>query len=550
MKPLKRWSRAHAWIFPAVALLFAVAMAAPASADNTAKCGGDGERPCPISAKATFIDEAETSCPKGSFFDVASFACWSCPSGFNRTGAPAGSGGACIKPVKTEYKDADKDGKVKFSDKTINRIKKGRFDKICKGDSFYDPAGGKFGACWDCPKGFIQNLTSSVKGGKACVKVSGASTKKADKVAAFSPCKKGFLDPRNGGECWSCPSGYFRGPTPVNAAGACIVKPEDVCDKGNILVYSKCLKKGACGKQGQRPCLIVERVPSCNAGLAEDFIANKCVNTAVALCLGVVRMANGAKGAVEAMTKLVKNTPGLKQAFDDQKKEQSSGSSETKNKKKGIMDKLFAEAKEASNEIIAVKEVADKALKNVGKIRKSLLREKFCTMTPEEGKKLLAELDLKPVKLFKKASILDDIRNPFIGVAHAAKPKTFYMSYAAGIAGGVGLGGTFELSLATDYDKHIGSFVSIGPAAVSNATIGASVNVGFYWRTNINDFRGWGFGMGVAGGPPAPPIGVGLDFYIPKGWHTLDGIGFNVGGGVGYFPADGNFSATYAWRMW
>ena len=35
-----------------------------------------------------------------------------------------------------------------------------------------------------------------------------------------------------------------------------------------------------CGGNNQRPCLITERIPSCNAGLVEDFGANRCVRRA------------------------------------------------------------------------------------------------------------------------------------------------------------------------------------------------------------------------------------------------------------------------------
>ena len=35
-----------------------------------------------------------------------------------------------------------------------------------------------------------------------------------------------------------------------------------------------------CGAQGQRPCKIWERIPSCNRGLVEDFVKNRCVKSA------------------------------------------------------------------------------------------------------------------------------------------------------------------------------------------------------------------------------------------------------------------------------
>ncbi|MCW5836506.1 MAG: membrane dipeptidase, partial [Labilithrix sp.] len=53
------------------------------------------------------------------------------------------------------------------------------------------------------------------------------------------------------------------------------------CKAGLILYKGKCLVKGACGADGQRPCLAVplERIPSCNAGLVE--LAGTCVKRGV-----------------------------------------------------------------------------------------------------------------------------------------------------------------------------------------------------------------------------------------------------------------------------
>jgi hypothetical protein len=490
-----------------IALAAVVIVPTTASAGTkTPGCGGKGERTCPLGWKATYISKAQTKCPKGSFFDISTAACWSCPRGSFRSVFPIKGNKACQQKPRTDYSKADKKKKLKLKVSKKNKCKKGQF---------WDKKGGKFGACWSCPKGYKRGV-SKVDGHKACLKVTGLKSYKSTRMGNFQPCRKGFFDPRAKGQCWSCPKGYFRGVTKVNSKDACFIKPAAICDRG----------------------------------LVPDLISNRCVNTQMALCLAVVRVGKGAKGAGNALKKLINSTPGLKKTFNNRKKNQKRAEAETKRKKKGILKKLFVQAEAGSKQILAVKAVADKAARNVSKIRKAILREKFCTMTPAEGKKLVAQLNLKPTGIYKKASLFDGLSNPFIKSAHAANPKNFYMSYAVSVAGGAGLGGAFELSLVTDYDKHVGSFVAIGPALVSNATIGASVNIGFYWNSHIDDFKGWGWGIGVGGGPPTPPIGVGVDFYIPFGWHKLDGIGFNVGAGVGILPVDGNISASYAWRMW
>jgi len=40
----------------------------------------------------------------------------------------------------------------------------------------------------------------------------------------------------------------------------------------------RCIALGApsCGREGQRPCLVTERIPSCDQGLYEDFKVNRC----------------------------------------------------------------------------------------------------------------------------------------------------------------------------------------------------------------------------------------------------------------------------------
>lgn len=506
-----------AFLAPVMLVLLAF-FAAPgtARADNTPNCGALGQKACPIGVKATYIDKAQTTCPKGSFFDVSTFQCWSCPSGSKRTVFPINDKKACEKPLKTEYAEADKDKKIKFSNDTIKKIKNGNFDKICKGDSFYDKAGGEYGACWDCPKGYKRGI-ESVKSKHACVKFTGLKHDPATKVSGFNPCRKGFFDPRNNGECWSCPGAYFRGPTKVNTNDACLIKPENVCDKG----------------------------------LALDFVSGKCVTENVALCLAAVRSLKGGKVAAQAVKQMTQEMPGFRKIFGDRQSEEKEGSSKLKNgnTKSGLVKKLWSEAEPYANEINEVAKLAASSAKDVNKYVKEFVSEKFCTMTDADRKNMIARLNLKPAKIFAKAGPFDGFDNPFIKSAHAAN-KHFYMSYAVSVAAAAGIGGSFEFALVTDYKDHIGGFFGIGPALQSNAAAGGSFNIGFYWDSKIQGFDGWGFGLSASGGPPALRfVSGGLDFFIPKGWHTLDGVGFNVGAGVGILPVDGTFSAAYGWRL-
>lgn len=86
---------------------------------------------------AVFQSAARGNCPKGSFFDIGLWQCWSCPKGFKRTLAAADSDRACSRP---------------------NKNIKGTFTKakfmgaVCPKGSFYD--GIRDGECRKCPSGY------------------------------------------------------------------------------------------------------------------------------------------------------------------------------------------------------------------------------------------------------------------------------------------------------------------------------------------------------------------------------------------------------------
>jgi hypothetical protein len=88
----------------------------------------------------------------------------------------------------------------------------------CPANSFFDPENG--GECWSCPASYVRNV-SPVTATDACWKPVSESLVKATRVGATG-CKSGyFTDPRNGGECWQCPSGYYRTLDAVDWSTAC-----------------------------------------------------------------------------------------------------------------------------------------------------------------------------------------------------------------------------------------------------------------------------------------------------------------------------------------
>ena len=180
---------------------------------------------------------------------------------------------------------------------------RGKVKKSKPKGAFFDPRKG--GEWWKCPSNRPRRTAYSVTDKRACAtkRIIGEKLSRAEfKGKVTNPKPKGaFLDPRKGGEYWSCPAGYIRNLNPVTHRAACTVAPKYVCDGSNMAVRGKCYKKGACGARNQRPCLIVERIPSCKNGLAEDFIANKCIPAKIAGCLTLTRALKIAKGVGKAV---------------------------------------------------------------------------------------------------------------------------------------------------------------------------------------------------------------------------------------------------------
>ncbi len=87
-------------------------------------------------------------------------------------------------------------------------------------------------------------------------------------------------------EWWRCPEGFFRNLNAVDDREACSAEIGKACDPGLIDYRDPnqkegggytCLKKGVCGKEFQRPCKLIERIPACDSGLREVSATNLCL---------------------------------------------------------------------------------------------------------------------------------------------------------------------------------------------------------------------------------------------------------------------------------
>ncbi|MEM6989396.1 MAG: hypothetical protein AAF721_02825 [Myxococcota bacterium] len=100
----------------------------------------------------------------------------------------------------------------------------------CPSGSFFDPRRG--GECWTCngKTRTVHAVTSASACGSHIFDGGGV---RAKFVRTVWGCGAGqFFDLTNGGSCWSCPSGRFRGVAHVKSASACLVAPGNVCDAG------------------------------------------------------------------------------------------------------------------------------------------------------------------------------------------------------------------------------------------------------------------------------------------------------------------------------
>ena len=373
-----------------------------------------------------------------------------------------------------------------------------------------------------------------------------SKAKKHGKVRKSKP-SGAFFDPRKGGEYWSCPSRYIRNLNPVTHRAACTVSPVYACDSGNIGSRGKCYKKGSCGKRNGRPCMIVERFPSCNKGLAEDFIDNKCIPAKVAACLTLTRTIKIASSVGKAFDTMIKQMPGIKSNKDQAKSKQKSKAAKYKStsQKKGLL-KLASNAMKPYGKISAGLDPIGKLIaKGPKQITSFFKHPSYCTMAGSDREKRIAGFGLKPRVGFKKASLLDDL---FIRSAHAASGRHFFMSYDLSISGGVGIGGSFGISFVTDYRGSNSGYISVGPGIVTNATIGGAFAIGFYPKVLADSFAGWGWSFGAAGGP-FKVVSGGIDFFFDENFKVFDGFAVNIGAGIGISPVDANVSASYAWKL-
>ena len=151
-------------------------------------------------SKATFV--GSSNCSPNSFLDPRNGGeCWTCPTDYVRTVFAVTENNACEKLIRQAA--------------TNHGQETGIFGTDCGTGQFWDPNGN----CYSCPQGFSRTVFA-VTSNEACEKLD-QQTAKFEGPGGLSCPAGAFHDPRNGGECWSCPEGFNRSSAPVTADNAC-----------------------------------------------------------------------------------------------------------------------------------------------------------------------------------------------------------------------------------------------------------------------------------------------------------------------------------------
>ena len=266
----------HGWwvrrVLIAGVLLLNPLLPAPAEA-QAQNCGALGQPACSV-ASAKLAGRKPSGCPGGSFFDpIDGGSCWSCPDDYKRHVTHVKSADACIRLPRLAHEKATRHGRGS-----------GLLKTDCAKGQFWDPNG----YCFSCPRGYTRTA-APVTAGNACARPVAGDTARASLKKTLACSRGSFFDLVDGGTCWRCPSGYVRTLAHVKAPNACAVnlvagvhQVLGRCGDGLVNVGGVCARKGQCGALGQRPCMLTERIPSCDRGLAEDFIKHRCVEDLVA----------------------------------------------------------------------------------------------------------------------------------------------------------------------------------------------------------------------------------------------------------------------------
>lgn len=202
------------------------AQSVPAPVKSGPVCGGAGQATC-ANKPATFEAAAVGKCPQGTFFDLGTWQCWSCPAGYTRTAESINGQRACSRrdtSIKGEFTKAAFQGAV------------------CPAGSFYDPIRG--GECWSCPNGYKRSL-AHIDAANACFIPGGEAFRAINRHSRATgvfktDCPRGQFWDAIDGYCYSCPGGFNRTGYSVRDAKACSAHVKEQHAKASVVKKAEC----------------------------------------------------------------------------------------------------------------------------------------------------------------------------------------------------------------------------------------------------------------------------------------------------------------------
>lgn len=554
-------------LFPHMITSFAIAMLLSAPEVGHAvdfdamQCGNLDQPACSV-APAAYESQKPSGCPKGSFFDlIDGGSCWSCPSGTVRNVTAVDSTNACMRPPGETTAKAKRHGRGK-----------GLLGTDCARGQFWDPNG----YCWSCPGGFTRTA-AAVTAKNACTKWRGPSFTEAALKKRLACPDGSFFDPIRGGSCWSCPDGYVRTLVAVTESNACAAgnlvagaSPVlGLCDDGLANVGGRCYERNRCGALGERPCLLVERIPSCDPGLAEDFLNNRCVEDRFAetACRALVGALWRGQEVAALLSQAPKPADLLNLALDQHGTTAQLRRKVDDARRRGdefMRDALVSRVIPEAGPILArLNDPASSAL-----LREIFSADTICGGDLERMDRLITLYNLVPPSALAELqrarptpAVIWGAALLGISSAHAdeewdpiplADPlwRHFFIGYQLTLSGAKGIGGGISVTGVTDLRGNGGFYLAPQITAVTNIGGAADVRLLLFPKANMNSFKGLGFGLGATGPSPKGQgvVSLGVDLIFESDLF-LPGAGLGAGAGKSALPGDVGLSAAWAFPL-
>lgn len=307
------------------------------------------------------------------------------------------------------------------------------------------------------------------------------------------------------------------------------------CDRGLVEDFrlKKCVRpassRPACGGNGQRPCTVTERIPSCDRGLKEDFGLNKCVSPASLSC--------GGRGQRPCL--VTERVPSCNRGLvEDFKVNKCLIYNESSGREFEQFAQKFMQDNKASIDalvefVLSLSNNKTKTYFSSGRFRKDVEQRRFNDVEIQTG-------------VSKLRQRLKEVKNSYA-------PKSITIGIVAD--GGVGIGGNIETGIAINLTPLGGVAEMYRTFGVSMGLItggSGSIAVSF-WKDTPQNFvgeaRGLSFGAGKVVNPATGiSVGGGLGFWFAPLQNFPGAIGFDyrqfiglsafVGVGASVLPVD------------